>query len=69
MELQTLKILSFVLVFVLVGIVVLVLNKNTLVHGESQADQITRLDNKVNWLYYLFLSTISILVFLFVQIR
>ena len=69
MELQTLKIVSFVLVFVLVGIVVLILNKNTLVQGESQAEQITRLDNKINWLYYLFFSTISILVFLFVQIR
>ncbi len=69
MELQTLSIICFVLVFVLVGIIVLILNKNTLVQGESQAEQITRLDNKVNWLYYLFVSTISILVFLFVQIR
>ena len=65
MELQTLKIVSFVLVFVLVGIIVLILNNNTLVQGESQAEQITRLDNKVNWLYYLFVATISILVFLF----
>jgi hypothetical protein len=68
MEPQTLKIVTFIFVFVLVGIVVLILNKNTLAQAHTEEEKITRIDNKINWLFYLFVASISILTFLFIQL-
>jgi len=63
--------LSIVVLIILLAFsfaIVLILNKFTLNNIESENEKISRIDNKLNWLFYLFITALVITMFLVTRV-
>ncbi len=63
--------LSIIVLIILLAFsfaIVLILNKFTLNNIESENEKISRLDNKLNWLFYLFVTALVITMFLITRV-
>ncbi len=63
-----LSVVGLIILLIFSFAIVFILNKFTLNNIESENEKISRIDNKINWLFYLFITALVITMFLVTRV-